>query len=145
MPNATRPDAVDLTKAESYRLWTPVPIRFFDTDAMGHVSNIAYAAYLEVARFQVFDRIFGAEPAPSSSAILARLTLDYRQEVNFPGDLDVGSCVIKIGTKSFELGHGIFRNGACVATASTIMVSFNYNIRQSVPISDAVRQALLAV
>ncbi len=145
MSDTTRPEEVDLTKAESYTLWTQVPIRFFDTDAMGHVSNVAYAAYLEVARFQVFGRLYGDEPDPSSSAILARLELDYRREVNFPGDLDVGTCLITIGTKSFELGHGIFKNDECVATASIVMVSFNYDIRQSVPISDAVREELLAL
>ncbi|HMB77526.1 MAG TPA: thioesterase family protein [Kiloniellaceae bacterium] len=136
---------LQLTKTESYRLWTQVPIRFCDTDAMGHVSNVAYAAYLEAARFQVFSRIFGDGPDLSSYAILARLELDYRREVNFPGDLDVGSCLVAIGTKSFELGHGIFKNGECVATATTVMVSFDYETRQSVPIPDAVRKELLAL
>jgi acyl-CoA thioesterase FadM len=67
------------------------------------------------------------------------------EEVDFPGNLDVGTCFTKIGTKSFELGHGIFKSDVRVAAAPIVMVSFNYDIRRSVPISDVVREELLAL
>ena len=145
MSETSKPQDADPTKVKSYTLWTQVPIRFCDTDALGHVSNVAYTAYLEVARFQVFDRLYGDQPDPSSFAIMARLELDYRREVRFPGELDIGTRLNRIGTKSFTLGHGIFKDDVCVATASVVMVSFNYESRQSVALSDALRDALLAL
>ena len=57
-------------------------------------------------------------------------------------NLDIGTCITRVGTKSFALGNGIFLNGECVATASSVIVSFNYDTRQSVPIPDVVRDKL---
>jgi acyl-CoA thioester hydrolase len=46
-------DEIDLTVLETFSRWTPVTIRYSDQDGMGHVNNVAFAAYVEAARTMV--------------------------------------------------------------------------------------------
>ena len=39
-----------LNQKNSFHHWTNVTIRFSDQDPLGHVNNVAYAAYVEASR-----------------------------------------------------------------------------------------------
>ena len=68
----------DLTKRATFGLFTPVTIRFSDTDALGHVNNVATAAYVEAARALAQHAL--QQPAPTTSAE-ARLAWAFRKVV----------------------------------------------------------------
>ena len=48
--------AIDLTDRASFSHWTPVSIRFSDQDPLGHVNNVALAAYVEAGRTMLIDQ-----------------------------------------------------------------------------------------
>ncbi len=138
MSDETKPD---LTKLETFKRWTPVSLRFSDQDSLGHINNVAYAAYVEQARVALIDALLrnrGAE----IDYILANVNIDYRREMHYPGTVDVGGKLIKIGNKSITTGYGLFRDGENVATADSVNVFFDPASGKTVPIPDELRRIL---
>jgi acyl-CoA thioester hydrolase len=121
-------------------------VRFRDCDAMGHVNNAVYLTYLEQARFSHW-RASGIAPGGERrdipGVILARVEIDYRRPAKHGDLLDVVIGVAAVGRTSFTYEYEIRdRGGEIVATARTVLVSFDYDAGKPVPLSDAVKAAL---
>jgi len=131
----------DLTDAGTFRHWTPVSLRFSDQDNLGHINNVAYAAYVEQARVALIDKLLRSR-GDNIDYILANVQIDYRREMHFPGSVDVGALLLKIGTKSITTGYGLFKDGVNVATAGSVNVFFDPATRKTMAIPDSLRQVL---
>ena len=141
--NANSSDnAPDLTSAGSFRHWTPVSLRFSDQDSMGHVNNVAYAAYVEQARVAFIDTFLRNRGDNGIDYILASVNIDYRREMHFPGTVDIGTRLLRIGNKSITTGYGLFKDGENVATAGSVNVFFDTGSGKTVPIPDTLRKIL---
>lgn len=135
---------IDLTKRETYTHWSPVTIRFSDQDVLAHVNNVALAQYFEVARTAfVYDvcRLAGADK--SVEFVLARLIIDFLKELHYPGKVEVGARLIRVGNKSMTSGYGIFQGNECFATSEAVNVFYDLNTRRTMVPPDPVRQILL--
>ena len=110
---------IDRTNYESFRFWTPVTIRYSDQDSMGHVNNCAYAAYAEAGRTMFLGGLLDSEMHPSIDFILASVKIDYLKEIYYPGSVNIGTRILKLGTKSMTLGTGMFLDGEAVAIAES--------------------------
>ena len=124
--------AYDLTRRAAYRLFTPVTIRFSDTDKLGHVNNVAIAAYFEAARCELFYKLMQEAGVGGSSIdfVLARVAIDFKREFFYPGTVAVGSRFVRLGTKSITSGYGLFVGDTCHATAEAVNVFFDLETRQ---------------
>ncbi|MDA0998880.1 MAG: thioesterase family protein [Proteobacteria bacterium] len=132
----------DLAGRQNYRLFTPVTIRFSDQDSMGHVNNVSFAAYIEAARTMLIQGILDRFRHAGLDFILARVAIDYLQELHYPGTVDVGARLIRIGGKSLTSGYGVFSGAVCVATAVSINVFYDMTARRSVAPPDDIRAAI---
>ncbi|MFT5449351.1 MAG: acyl-CoA thioester hydrolase [Gammaproteobacteria bacterium] len=130
----------DLRDANTYQHWSQVTIRFGDEDRLGHVNNASYAVWFEAARVEYFTSLF--KPEERLDTVLAQLLIDYVQETNFPGTVEIGSRLLSIGNKSIRSGYGVFREGQCLATSQCVNVFFDPQQRASVVPPPAVRQAI---
>ena len=74
--------------------------------------------------------------------VLASLTINYHKEFHYPGTVDVGAYLSRIGNKSVTSDYGIFFGNNCVATAESTNVFFDTKTRKSVAPPDDLRQAL---
>lgn len=137
-------DTIDLRSRTSFRFWTPVTIRFSDQDPLGHVNNVAYAAYIEAARTMFLGGLLDPEQNAGIDFILARVVIDYVKESHYPNTVDVGARVLKLGTKSITTGYGCFIGDDCVATSESVNVFFSPVEHKTVPIPDTVRANLEA-
>ena len=111
-------------------------VRFRDCDAMGHVNNAVYSTFLEEARIEVVGGL--------ADFILARVEIDFRSELRAGEEIEVRTRCSRIGTKSLELAHEIHANGRLAAEAKSILVGYDYQLGQSVPLSEDVRSRLSA-
>jgi len=111
-------------------------VRFRDCDAMGHVNNAVYSTYLEEARIDVLGGL--------SDFILARVEIDFRSELRAGEEIEVGTRVGQLGTKSFELEHEIRTDGRVVAEARSVLAAYDYDRAESVPLSEELRARLRA-
>lgn len=134
----------DLTQRATYGHFTPVTIRYSDQDAMGHVNNVVLAQYVEAARALMIQSVIDRFDHPGLDFVLARVIIDYRAELHYPGTVEVGGRFVRLGSKSLTSGYGIFLGDKCVATAESINVFFDINTRKSTTPPDDVRRAIEA-
>lgn len=135
---------IDLTSRESFSHWTSVTIRYSDQDAMAHVNNVSIAAYFEAARVEMVQTVLDRFDHSNLDFILARVAIDYHNEFHYPGTVDVGARILRLGSKSMTSGYGLFLGERCLATAEAVNVFFDIQKRASVPPPDDVRAALEA-
>ena len=120
--------------------------RFSDLDPMGHVNNAVYLTWIENARIEFLRRL-GAFDKPDTSEmamILARVELDFRTQVGFGDEIEVGVRTARLGTKSFGLEYELRRGADVVANATTVLVAYDYETNSSKEIPDEWRQRLAA-
>jgi acyl-CoA thioester hydrolase len=115
------------------------PVRFRDLDGMAHVNNAVFSTYLEQARLAWFG---DADPQPLEDVILARTEIDFRSPVRFGEIVEIGVRPARIGTKSFELEYEVQADGRVVASAKSVLVGYDYERAQSIPIPERWRRRL---
>ena len=100
-----------------------VQTRYHDEDRLGHVNNIAVAAYYDEARSQLMRRTFELTKGLTGVRIVtADVRVSYMGEVFHPGDVEVASGILRIGNSSWEIGQTMFQNDRCVGVAASVLV-----------------------
>lgn len=134
--------APDLTSRDTFGFWTTEKLRFCDTDLQGHINNAVFAEMAEAGRVAfLFDPAAPAAP-PGCTFVIARLVIDYRAEMTWPGTVDIGTTVLSVGKSSMRLGQGMFTAAGCAATAETVIVVMDQSTRRSAPIPPDLRARL---
>jgi acyl-CoA thioester hydrolase len=127
---------------EHYSHVSSEKLRYGDTDRQGHVNNAVFVTFLESGRVDILLNGETDLCGPDGAFVLARLVLDYRKEMNWPGEIEIGTNVVSIGRSSVRMAQALFQNGDCVATAETIAVLTDVTTRRSKPFSDEARAFL---
>jgi acyl-CoA thioester hydrolase len=128
---------------EPYRYWSREPLRFSDVDMQGHVNNLALAVLAENSRSTFLrEAIFPIIDRDAFMLVSVKLTLEFHREVNYPGVVDVGTGLQRIGTSSIEFAQGLFSDGDRAATATTVLVQIAKDSRRPAPWTAEVRAAL---
>jgi acyl-CoA thioester hydrolase len=136
---ATTP--LEQTTIDDFPLRTYEKLRYVDTDRQGHVNNAVFASMLETGRVELLYNPDRPLADQKGSFVIARLSLDLHAEINWPGRVDIGTRVGRIGRSSITLEQGLFQNGQRAATATTVIVHVNETTRRSQAFSDVARQA----
>ncbi len=133
---------IDLTDRASFAYWYQEKLRFSDTDMIGHVNNVAFAALFESGRVN-FTRSGVVENLPHDVlVVMRRLEIDYRAELHWPAAVDIGSRLLRIGRSSFTLGSGLFDGARCAATSVTTLVMIARETRRAALIPGVVRAGM---
>ncbi len=132
----------ELTDPASFDFWTHDIVRFGDMDATGHVNNVSFARYVETGRVPFMRAGYLPAYDDRQRFVVGNLSIRFRAQAFWPADLRIGTRVSKLGNTSITLGHGVFIDDACIATAETVMV---YIVEgRSSPLPDQVRATLVA-
>lgn len=120
-------------------------VRFSDTDALGHVNNVAFAAMVESGRVAfTLDLLTRAgareEDAAIAGLVLVHLEIDFHAELHYPASVVIGSRLLAIGRTSLTVGTGVFAGERCVATSRGVLVAVGSDGPQ--PITEELRTAL---
>ena len=117
-------------------------LRYADTDRQGHVNNAVFATLFESGRVAfLFDPERPVAPA-GAQFVLARIAIDFRRELLWPGRVEIGTGVARIGGSSVALAQAIWRDGALAAEAESVVVLMDDATRRPVPLPDETRAAL---
>src|ERR1700737_3061343 len=144
MTKAQRTTICDTTRS-SYRHFTPVTLRYGDTDRQGHINNAAYCSLYESGRVAfLFNEDGSMIRSPGKGLVIAKLSLDYLQEMHFPGTVEVGSKILEIGRSSFKVGQAIFMGDSCYSTADSIIVMIDESTKRSTPLTESLTTYLKA-
>jgi acyl-CoA thioester hydrolase len=120
-------------------------IRYADTDRQGHVNNAVFATLLETGRVELLFDPAAPLAEPGSAFVIARLALDFRAEIVWPGEVLIGTRVAAIGRSSVRLEQALFQGGRCVAMGETVTVLMDETTRRSRPLPPAAVARLSAL
>jgi acyl-CoA thioester hydrolase len=133
---------LDLTDRATFRQWSHDKLRYGDTDRQGHVNNAVFATFCETGRVTFLYDPEDPFAPPGTEFVVVRLTLDFRAELHYPGQVDIGTRLLSLGRSSFHVGQGIFKGATCHATAESVMVLLDQKARRAVPLPEVLRARL---
>jgi acyl-CoA thioester hydrolase len=131
-----------LRQRSSYPFWVQDQVRWSDTDMAGHVNNLAFAAYCETGRALLLRRFMSHQADQRALLVLAEMRLKFIGEANWPADIDIGTGVTAIGTRSCRMGQALFDGERCIAVAESVLVLIDEGTRRSRDLTPAVREWL---
>jgi acyl-CoA thioester hydrolase len=117
-------------------------LRYADTDRQGHVNNAVFATFLETGRVEfLYDNEFPVF-SRGASFVIASLELNFLKEMNWPGQVDIGTGVLKVGNSSIQLYQQLFQNDQCVATSESVIVQVDDQTGRSKPLEEKAKKML---
>jgi acyl-CoA thioester hydrolase len=128
-----------------FRHRTRLDVRFRDIDAFGHVNNAVFSSYLEQARIGYLLDALESPRFDRLPLILARVELDYRAPILFGDPIEVLTRIDWIGRSSIAMSHELLAAERLAAQASTVLVTYDYEIGKPMPVPDDWRRRFAAV
>ena len=127
-------------------LETEIQKRFSDVDPFQHVNNVSQQMYFDVGKMEYYEQVLGDEVLLGDLRIITVSTsTSYMGQIRPEDRIAVTTCVERIGTKSLTLLQRIVADDGTVRSQSrSVMVAFDFEAQQSVPVPDAWRRALEA-
>lgn len=120
------------------------PLRFAETDALGHINNTVVPVWFEAAREPIF-RVFNPEMDLTTwNLIIAKIEVNYLAQIHYPGEVEIKTFISKLGNSSLNISQEVYQNAQKVAFGECVMVKFDYSTNKSVAISDHERETLSA-
>ncbi|ABD08535.1 Thioesterase superfamily [Rhodopseudomonas palustris HaA2] len=134
MSARSRDHAVPLLEDFPYRLSDNV--RFADLDPNNHVNNAVYASYFETGRVTLMKQPSHGLIPEGLSWVLVRLDIHFRSELHWPGTIELGIGLVKLGRTSTHFDQVVFSEGVCVASARAVTVLVDATSRKPTPLPD---------
>jgi acyl-CoA thioester hydrolase len=124
----------------------PITVRWGDMDSMGHVNNAKYFTYCESARMSYFAAVRMNEHREDDhhGPALAAATLNFRQQVRHPAELEVATRVTEIGRSSFKMEYEISHRSTDerVADGTGVIVWVDYATGRSTPLPESLKEEI---
>ena len=128
-----------LRRLEDFPHRTTEVIRFGDLDANNHVNNAVFSTFFEAARVTLFRDPKRRLMPDGLIWTLAQITIDYLDEMHWPGTVEIGIGLASLGRTSAVFEQAIFFEGRCAATAKAVNVLVDLTSRRPTPITDEIR------
>ena len=125
------------------QLVTPVQKRFSDVDSFMHVNNIWQQSYFDMGKTDFYTKVLGVTGVFDKLRIITASThTDYYGQVRLMDDIVVVTDVSRLGNKSMTLHQRIMHDDKCLTESSSVMVAFDFETQQTVPMPDEWRRKL---
>lgn len=127
-----------------FLFWTEEKLRNIDTDQFRHINNAVMASFFEAGRMEMFHTLMAEEPNDEAGLVVVRLLMNFHKELHYPGTVEIGTAVTRVGKSSFDAAQALFHDQDCIATASATCVFIHQETRRPYAISHALRKRMLA-
>jgi acyl-CoA thioester hydrolase len=103
---------------DAYRWYMTIATRWADNDAYGHVNNTVFYQWFDTAvnAWQVGAGLLDIERG-DPIGLVVETGCSYFAPLSFPGDIEVGIAVEKLGSSSVTYRIGVFGKGAAEPAA----------------------------
>lgn len=130
---------------DSYRWYMTIATRWADNDAYGHVNNTVYYQWFDTAvnAWLIEAGLLDIERG-DPIGLVAETGCSYFAPLSFPGDVEVGIAVERLGTSSVTYRIGVFGAGqpAPSAQGQFTHVYVGRESRRPAPLPEAWRKKL---
>ncbi len=134
--------AADLPELTDFPSHYREGIRYCDTDRQGHVNNAVFVVLFESGRVNILLNPDAPVLPDGCSFMLARMAIDFRREISWPGEVTIGTRIAALGNSSIRLEQALFQHGLCVASAESVAVMADNATRRSTPLPEQARGVL---
>ncbi len=117
-------------------------VRFYETDALQHVSNTVLVGWYEAARMPIFKLFVPDLNLNNWPLILANYQVDFLQQIFMQSPVHIKTWISHIGSSSFKVYQECWQDEELKAKGTTTLVHFNYETKKSKPIPDDIREQL---
>jgi acyl-CoA thioester hydrolase len=122
-------------------LWVEDVLRYADTDANGHINNSTFSVLCESGRVHLFTQELNPTLPPGMFFVIARLAIDFRAELHYPGQVRTGTWITRIGRSSLGLAQAIVADGRVAGEAECVCVLIDERTRRASPFSHETKVA----
>jgi len=129
---------------DPFKLIIPIEVRFSDLDALGHVNNVTYFTYFEIARVKHLQTVSGKPVAVDDiKLVIVEAICRYRSPALLGDVLQVGVRVSHMRRSSFAYEYGIWSgiDGRLVAEGQTVQTVFDHHTQRAALIQRSREQA----
>lgn len=137
-------EKLQISRSE-YSYYMSLPTRWIDNDVYGHVNNALYYAFFDTAINEYLITEGGLDiTAGTVVGFAVESQCQYLRPLAFPGVIDIGLRVGKLGNSSVRYELAIFRSGEPLASAAGYFVHVFVDRQTQKPVSmpTAIRAAL---
>lgn len=132
----------------NFKFYFPITVRYGDLDPQGHVNNACYLTYFQEGRIAYIQHLglWDGHSFLDIGIILADSHITFKQPVLFGQPVEVGVRVARLGNKSLTMEYCLkdADTDQELATGSSVLVTFDYSRRSSIPVPEDWRQTILA-
>jgi acyl-CoA thioester hydrolase len=129
-----------------FKFYHPLEVRYGDLDTQWHVNNVKFVEYLETARFAYIQSIgiWKGISFLDLGLIVASVQVSYLAPIRIGQSLQVGVRTSRLGNKSLNLDYviEILEPHQVAATGTTVMVSYDYHTRSTIPVPEDWRRII---
>lgn len=128
-----------------YAHLTPIKVKWGEMDSLGHVNNTVFFRYSEDGRIDYIHRVTeGGDTQTSDGPILADLQCNFRRQLRFPADVEIGTRVSRMGRSSLDLEQCLFHADTddAIAVYKNVIVWFDYGAQTSMRIPEPIREQI---
>jgi acyl-CoA thioester hydrolase len=108
-----------------------VPMRWSDMDAYGHVNNVIFLGYFEMARVDLFFERASLEERSGlrRGTVVAEHEIRYKRPVVYSAKpLEVQIWVSDVRAAAFTCHYEVHDHGQLAVTGSTLLVPYDFSI-----------------
>ncbi len=120
-------------------------LRFGDMDQNRHINNAAFVVLFETGRTEIIHDPNRHLRRDDASFVLARMTLDFLNELHWPGEIVIANGIKHIGNSSWQFRQAIFRGETCYSACEVTNVQIDTASRKALALNAAQRQTLEAI
>ena len=128
-----------------YPVLRTITTRWEDEDVYGHVNNVVYYSYFDTAVNGYLIEATGTDTRELEAyGVVAETGCRYLRELRFPGDVQVGLVVTRLGRSSVVYEIGLFQGDSDepAAVGKFVHVYVSGAERTVTPVPDVVRAVL---
>jgi acyl-CoA thioester hydrolase len=128
-----------------YPHFLAITTRWKDNDVYGHVNNVEYYSFFDTVINDYLIRAGGLDiHGGDVIGLCVESQCTFKQSLAFPGTVDAGLRVTRLGNSSVGYEIGLFRSAAAepAATGRFVHVFVDRADRRPVPVPDQIRAAL---
>jgi acyl-CoA thioester hydrolase len=144
MPDDAWPPDPSSLRREDFPVLRPVPLRWNDDDAYGHVNNAVHYLLFDTAVNGWLAEVVGDVRALPALGIVAETGCRYLAELRFPDAVSAGVALDRLGRSSVAYRLALFGEASAepAAVGRFVHVYVDAASRRPVPVPPEVRQAL---
>ena len=105
-----------------YKFWNIDKLRLTDVDHQHHVNNAICAVLYTSVRADFLHAHVRPLIAETDLFAMVKITIEYLAEMHYPGEVEVGIAVRRVGSSSITFSQAMYKDGKCASVAEAVMV-----------------------